>query len=214
MLEDLLRKANVELQESTKVFEDEYYQLIKKFEEESTEDRITEDEYKSLDEVDKLKLHSEFRIKSFKEMSERRLIFDTVLLKSKPTIKDFLNKHVRIIKDELKKHNEKIKEWILTGELGKVFCEKYGYVIGSNKHLRLIDILCTYELSDSQVEKLIDIQMNGLGFSYYLQRYNTNTVFNNSSKIALKKFTRSKLDSSKNYSDDYILLDLIELKFL
>ena len=213
MLKDLLRKADVELQESTKVFEDEYYQLIKKLEDKSKESEITEDEYEILDEVEKLKLQNEFRINSFKYMSESNLIFDTILLKSKPVIKDFLNKYVIIIKDELIKHNEKIKEWILTGELGRVFCDKYGYKIGSKKHLKLIDILC-YDVSDSQIEKLIDIKMNGLGFKYFLQRYNTNTMFNDSSKIALKKFTRSRLYSSKKYSDDYILLDLIELKFL
>jgi hypothetical protein len=213
-IEELLREANDELQNSTKVFENEYYQLIKKSEENSTEDKITEDEYESLDEVEKLKFHNEYRIKAFKEMSERRLIFDTIKLKSKPTVEDFLNKYVRIIKDELTKHNEKIKEWILTGELGRVFCDKYGYSIGSKKHLRLIDILCTYELSDSQVERFIDIQMNGLGFKYYLQRYNSITEFNTSSKVALKKFNRSQLYSSKKYSDDYILLDLKEIKFL
>lgn len=130
---------------------------------------------------------------------------------AKPAIEDLRSKYIAILNSIIIDWNKDINDFIL-GDFGRFICKKWGWKYGSKRHLKISEVL---SIDPNVVERfdLVDIKMNGIGFSYYVQGWRLDAFFK-SNQLVLKKYTRGTIFSNKIYNNDFLMIDLSKLNYI
>lgn len=197
-IKNIFKALSTELKQLTEPFVSQYeqeYSIVRKYFEASAE---------GLSERDRYIKSSGFSYDSFS-------IYEKCKKLAKPAIEDLRSKYVGILNFFIEDWNKDINDFIL-GDFGRLVCEKWGWKYGGKRHLKISEVLC---IDSDVVERfgLVDIQMNGLGFSYYVQGWRLQD-FLRSKEFVLKKYSRGPIYSVKKYSNDFLMVDLCKLKYI